>query len=605
MYVVTFYSFKGGVGRTMSLVNVATQLALQGKKVLIVDFDLEAPGIPTFALTAPKQESSGMVEYVSQYRSTGSAPNAIDYIYSAHKFDSGGEILVMPAGLHNGSYSSRLNLIDWQRLYAEEDGYLFFEDMKRQWERNVAPDYVLIDSRTGHSDVEGICTRQLPDAVCLLFFPNDQNLQGLKKVVANIRSQNEVKKKDRRESIDLHFVVSNVPDLDDEDGIIDSTLVRFERELGYTKLAAQIHHYNSLSLLNQEIFSEKRPKSRLTREYKELTNEITRKNISDTDVAVDFLRREVRDLRSGSTRGISSKALETVERILSLFPTNSVVVLEVALIYEAIGRVSDALTLLSGDSLSKSANYYAVRARLNQRLGNDSEAKQDLHRMLSGTEANVPSLLEAMSVATRLEPELFDSLPDSPALMSLPERERYFVASQLGSGLSALKAKATIFESLQSNGGGSDLYTHELTLALMGLRQFPKAIDLLANLRSKSEVPDIGATFNLAMAKLGLGEEVNTELFSQVIEQDSYLPKTDTSINYLTCLAISNAAIGRPDDAIKLIERCKEMMKVRPRREFSPWSYTTVSSREFVEHLDELAQQVKAGELKPAFCQKD
>ena len=46
MYVVTFYSFKGGVGRTMSLVNVATQLALAAKKVLIVDFDLEAPGIP-------------------------------------------------------------------------------------------------------------------------------------------------------------------------------------------------------------------------------------------------------------------------------------------------------------------------------------------------------------------------------------------------------------------------------------------------------------------------------------------------------------------------------------------------------------------------------
>ena len=50
MYVTTFYSFKGGVGRTMALVNVAVELAQRGRRVLAVDFDLEAPGIDTFEL---------------------------------------------------------------------------------------------------------------------------------------------------------------------------------------------------------------------------------------------------------------------------------------------------------------------------------------------------------------------------------------------------------------------------------------------------------------------------------------------------------------------------------------------------------------------------
>ena len=59
MYVVTFYSFKGGVGRSMSLVNVGVQLAESGKKVLLVDFDLEAPGLPTFALTKPQEDGPG------------------------------------------------------------------------------------------------------------------------------------------------------------------------------------------------------------------------------------------------------------------------------------------------------------------------------------------------------------------------------------------------------------------------------------------------------------------------------------------------------------------------------------------------------------------
>ena len=45
MYVATFYSFKGGVGRTLALLNVAYELADSGLKVLVVDFDLEAPTI--------------------------------------------------------------------------------------------------------------------------------------------------------------------------------------------------------------------------------------------------------------------------------------------------------------------------------------------------------------------------------------------------------------------------------------------------------------------------------------------------------------------------------------------------------------------------------
>jgi MinD-like ATPase involved in chromosome partitioning or flagellar assembly len=44
----TFYSFKGGVGRSMALANVAELLCRYGLKVLIIDFDLEAPGLERF-----------------------------------------------------------------------------------------------------------------------------------------------------------------------------------------------------------------------------------------------------------------------------------------------------------------------------------------------------------------------------------------------------------------------------------------------------------------------------------------------------------------------------------------------------------------------------
>ena len=43
--IITFYSYKGGVGRTLALANMATQMVRWGRRVLLVDFDLEAPGL--------------------------------------------------------------------------------------------------------------------------------------------------------------------------------------------------------------------------------------------------------------------------------------------------------------------------------------------------------------------------------------------------------------------------------------------------------------------------------------------------------------------------------------------------------------------------------
>jgi MinD-like ATPase involved in chromosome partitioning or flagellar assembly len=46
--IYTFYSFKGGVGRTLALANVGYVLASWGRDVLMVDADLEAPGLSVF-----------------------------------------------------------------------------------------------------------------------------------------------------------------------------------------------------------------------------------------------------------------------------------------------------------------------------------------------------------------------------------------------------------------------------------------------------------------------------------------------------------------------------------------------------------------------------
>jgi MinD-like ATPase involved in chromosome partitioning or flagellar assembly len=289
MYTITFYSFKGGVGRTLALVNVAAELARMGRKILLVDFDLEAPGLETFERLRPPQPHPGLVEYITEYMRSKRSPDVRDYVYSAGKVGKkGGELVVMPAGRRDANYQADLTRLNWKKLYEDCEGFLFFEDTKAQWEQEVKPDYVLIDSRTGHTDVKGICTRQLPDAVVVMFFPNEQNLVGLRAVCQEIRSERE---RGLQKNIGLHFVMSNVPDLDDEDKVLRGRRKAFEKELEIRKLSTVIHRYESVMLFNQAIFVLDKPKSRLAREYRKLTRALIRHNPADREGAIDFLRR--------------------------------------------------------------------------------------------------------------------------------------------------------------------------------------------------------------------------------------------------------------------------------------------------------------------------
>src|SRR5262245_53539508 len=77
--IITFYSFKGGVGRTMALANVAWILASTGRKVLAVDWDLESPGLhryfAPFLIDRNLRDSPGVIDAVRDFARMGTHPN--------------------------------------------------------------------------------------------------------------------------------------------------------------------------------------------------------------------------------------------------------------------------------------------------------------------------------------------------------------------------------------------------------------------------------------------------------------------------------------------------------------------------------------------------
>src|SRR5690349_3779713 len=172
--VLTFYSFKGGVGRSFTLANVAVLLARWGHRVLAIDWDLEAPGLHHyFVKQAASPPKAGVVELV-QDLAADRVKAIADYV-TALEFDEPGTVDLIAAGRQDERYSAAVQTIDWAELY--ERGFAeCLERCRAEWTANY--DFVLIDSRTGISDIAGICTAQLPDRLVVVFTANDQSVGG-------------------------------------------------------------------------------------------------------------------------------------------------------------------------------------------------------------------------------------------------------------------------------------------------------------------------------------------------------------------------------------------------------------------------------------------
>jgi tetratricopeptide (TPR) repeat protein len=217
--IVTFYSFKGGTGRTMALANVAWILAANGKRVLVADWDLESPGLHRFFQPFMKPDDSGrpgIVDFVREYewaiddadgrgmlevdeKSEPIARESIaelidDSVRRVSEFvvpvnwgfpDEGVIHFLSPGQLDNGVYKNALSALEWDTIYDKLYGAQFLDALRAYLKG--AYDYVLIDSRTGLSDIADICTLHLPDIVVDCFTLSTQGIEGAAKVAAQIR----------------------------------------------------------------------------------------------------------------------------------------------------------------------------------------------------------------------------------------------------------------------------------------------------------------------------------------------------------------------------------------------------------------------------------
>lgn len=189
---IGFYSYKGGVGRSMAMAHTAAALARQGRRVLLIDLDLEAPGQHC---TGPFDQqyqqgsarSKGFLGFAADFKPE--QPPALDnYLLRGDplewrlpgdkEVEAAGELRLLPAGdlQDHDRYRQQLKEFNWDK--ALDGGMLLLLHLKDECQR-MGFDDVLLDARTGDADPFYVVALELADVLVAVCGYNRQNLLGM------------------------------------------------------------------------------------------------------------------------------------------------------------------------------------------------------------------------------------------------------------------------------------------------------------------------------------------------------------------------------------------------------------------------------------------
>lgn len=170
---VVFYSIKGGVGRSTALAACAWALAETGQRVLVLDLDLESPGISTSLLPASRQPAYGITDWLVEDLVNNGDAVLEEMHTSLGTQQRGGELIVVPShGDNPGEYVSKLGRVWMPGFTADGQRQTWSERLLRMIQRLEAkhqPTIVLIDSRAGIDEVASACVTDLGAKLIYLF----------------------------------------------------------------------------------------------------------------------------------------------------------------------------------------------------------------------------------------------------------------------------------------------------------------------------------------------------------------------------------------------------------------------------------------------------
>jgi hypothetical protein len=184
--VISFYGFKGGVGRTTAMSALALYLSSKGKNVAIIDLDLEAPGAAP--MMAPDEVDLGVVDFLLEARIARTKPLALSRYYLPSPFAPGpGSISIFPAGRLDGNYLEKLGRIDVQGLTEPTHKVrTLLSALVSRVRTELNPDAILLDVRAGLHDLGGASLSGLSHLELIFAENTPQTWAGLPVVLRHL-----------------------------------------------------------------------------------------------------------------------------------------------------------------------------------------------------------------------------------------------------------------------------------------------------------------------------------------------------------------------------------------------------------------------------------
>ncbi len=182
-FTVTFYSYKGGVGRSLLAANIGVLCARRGK-TLLWDLDIEAPGLHNIpGLTPSKPLKEGFFEWMISWQESGKASNKADFgklLKLACQTPEQDRLFILPAYGDNKDFAGLFQSIRWDDFLVRDldSGLALFRSILDAFGK-AGFETVLLDSRTGITDIGGLLAALLPHATVLVGNYGRQNTRGL------------------------------------------------------------------------------------------------------------------------------------------------------------------------------------------------------------------------------------------------------------------------------------------------------------------------------------------------------------------------------------------------------------------------------------------
>jgi MinD-like ATPase involved in chromosome partitioning or flagellar assembly len=246
--IVSVHSFRGGTGKSNTTANVASLLAMEGKRVGIVDTDIQSPGIHVLFNLDESEVVHSLNDYL--WGKCGIKDAAHD-VTGRTEANIKGQIFLIPSSIKAGEIA---------RVLREGYDVGLLNDGFRDLVKELGLDFLVIDTHPGLNE-ETLLSIAISDALVIIMRPDQQDYQGTAVTVDVAR---------KLEVPNMMLVVNKVPQVFD----IEDVRKRVENTYQCQVAAVLPHSEEMMALASSGIFSLRYSDNPVTKGFEKIAESI-------------------------------------------------------------------------------------------------------------------------------------------------------------------------------------------------------------------------------------------------------------------------------------------------------------------------------------------